>query len=100
MSLNQEDVKKVARLARIKLAPEAVPGMITELNGIIKFVEQLREVDTTGIEPMVRVVSMPLPMREDRVDSSNLQAAVLSNAHEADVPGNKGRYFVVPKVVE
>ena len=100
MSLNQDDVKKVARLARIKLAPEAVPAMITELNGIIKFVEQLGEVDTRGVEPMVRVVTMPLPMRDDLVTSGNLQAEVLSNAAEQDVAGNRGRFFVVPKVVE
>ncbi|MDI9407884.1 MAG: Asp-tRNA(Asn)/Glu-tRNA(Gln) amidotransferase subunit GatC [Candidatus Pacebacteria bacterium] len=100
MSLNQDDVKKVARLARIKLPAEAIPAMITELNGIIKFVEQLQEVDTKGVEPMVRVVTMPLPMRDDRVDYPNLQREVLSNAQEADIAGNRGRYFVVPKVVE
>ena len=74
--------------------------MAGELNRIIDFVEQLNEVDTRGVEPMARVVTMALPLRDDIVTDGDKRVHVLLNAPERDLAGNNGRYFVVPKVVE
>lgn len=99
MSLSLDEVKKIAKLAHIKMNDESeVKKYCDELNKILAWVEQLKEVDTNGIEPMTTAENMPLPMREDRVGIMNdiySQQAVLNNA-----PNAKYNYFTVKKVLE
>ena len=66
-----------------------------ELTTILTWIEQLNEVDTTGVEPMSSVVAMQLPMREDVVTDANCRERILANAPQAT-----GGFFAVPKVVE
>jgi aspartyl-tRNA(Asn)/glutamyl-tRNA(Gln) amidotransferase subunit C len=66
-----------------------------ELNTILGFVEQLNEVDVTGVEPMTAVIPMRLKMRDDVVTTSDIAGKVLANA-----PAASDRFFAVPKVVE
>lgn len=95
MSVTKDDVKKVARLARIRVADEALEPLSRELNGILDWIEQLNEVDIDGVEPMTSVVDAKLPMRPDEVTDGARQDEVLANA-----PRTEDGFFVVPKSVE
>lgn len=95
MSVTNQDVKKVARLARIALPEDQVEPMTDELNNILNWIEQLGEVDVEGVDPMTSVVETSLPMREDVVTDGGIQDKVLANA-----PKSEDGFFVVPKVVE
>lgn len=88
-------VKKVARLARIETNDAEAEIVRVKLENIMKFVEQLEEVDTTGIEPLSNVVDIKLRLREDKVDDGKQQNDVLANAPEA-MEG----FYVVPKIIE
>ena len=95
MSITEAEARKVAHLARIAVADEALPALAAELNGILQFMEQLNEVDVEGVEPMTSNVSQPLRLRDDVVTDGDKVADVLSNA-----PKSADGFFVVPKVVE
>jgi len=95
MALDQETVKNIAFLARIKVPASEREGLARELSRIIGWVEQLSEVDTTGIEPMTSVAEMSLCRRPDEVTDGNCRERVLANAPEVEAG-----CFAVPKVVE
>ena len=95
MPVDKDTVRRIARLARLKLEEERVEPMMAELNGILEWVEQLKEVDVEGVEPMTSAVAHRLKMREDVVTEPNHADALMVNA-----PGNADHFFVVPKVVE
>lgn len=95
MSVDHATVKRVARLARIKVKDEDVPRLAGELNTILNFVEQLNEVDVAGVEPMTSVVAMDMRMRKDEVTDGHYPKDVVKNA-----PSTDDDFFAVPKVVE
>jgi aspartyl-tRNA(Asn)/glutamyl-tRNA(Gln) amidotransferase subunit C len=95
MSVDAETVKRVAHLARIRVDETEVEGLRAELNAILGFVEQLNEVDVTGVEPMTSVQPMRMKKRKDVVTEGDNAADIVANA-----PAANGGYFVVPKVVE
>jgi len=95
VAIDAETVRKVAHLARIKTPDDRLEGLAGELNGILAWIEQLQEVDVTGIEPMTSNVAQPLRLREDVVTDGARVEAVLSNA-----PRSADGFYVVPKVVE
>lgn len=95
MSLDKETVARVATLARIKVPESELEGLAGELAQIMGWIEQLNAVDTTGVEPMARVVDMKLPMREDVVTVPADPKGVLGNG-----PSATAEFFAVPKVVE
>jgi aspartyl-tRNA(Asn)/glutamyl-tRNA(Gln) amidotransferase subunit C len=95
MSIDIETARRVAKLARIRVEEAALPALAGELSGILTFMEQLNEVDVTGVEPMTSVTPMRLKRREDVVTDGNIQARVLANAPDA-----REGFFAVPKVVE
>ena len=95
MSVDQATVKRVARLARIKVKDEDVPRLAGELNAILAFVEQLNEVDVSGVEPLTSVVAMKMKMRDDVVTDGGIPKDVTQNA-----PASEDDFFMVPKVVE
>ncbi len=95
MTIDVETVRRVARLARIREDEARLPALAEELNGILAWIEQLNEVDTTDAEPMTTPVAIPLPMRADAVTEGGDAAAILANA-----PAARAGFFVVPKVVE
>ena len=94
-NISADDVRKVAKLARIKVEDEALPALANEFNTILGFIEQLNEVDVDGVEPMTSVTPMRLKRRADVVTDGNIQAQVLKNAPDA-----REGFFAVPKVVE
>ena len=95
MQVDEATVRRIARLARIKVTDAEAKALEKELSGILDWVKQLDEVDTTGVEPMTAVVSTSLKMREDRVTDGGIADDVVANA-----PAREGHFFVVPKVVE
>ena len=95
MSVDEKTVRHIARLARITVTEEEARALQGELNAILDWVEQLDEVDTSGIEPMTSIVAMAMKMREDKVTDGDDPDAVVRNA-----PVSDDNYFVVPKVVE
>lgn len=95
MSIDIETARRVAKLARIRVPEENLPKLAGQLSDIVTFMEQLNEVDVTGIEPMTSVTPMRLKRRADVVTDGNIQAQVLKNAPDA-----REGFFAVPKVVE
>jgi aspartyl-tRNA(Asn)/glutamyl-tRNA(Gln) amidotransferase subunit C len=95
MSVDRETVKRVARLARIAVSDEEAEALKSELNTILGFVEQLNEVDVTGVEPMTAVVAMSMKKRVDAVTDGDQAEKIVANA-----PAREDHFFVVPKVVE
>jgi aspartyl-tRNA(Asn)/glutamyl-tRNA(Gln) amidotransferase subunit C len=95
MSVDINTVKRVARLARIAVSDAEADKLTGDLNTILGFVEQLNEVDVSGVEPMTAVVAIKAKMRGDVVTDGEQAGKVLANA-----PGGNERFFVVPKVVE
>ena len=94
-AFNIEDARKTARLSRLAMDDAELAMRVPQMVSILKFVEQLKEVDTATTEPLANVVDIALKLREDRVDDGDVQEEVLANAPEA-LEG----FFVVPKVVE
>jgi aspartyl-tRNA(Asn)/glutamyl-tRNA(Gln) amidotransferase subunit C len=95
MSVDQDTVRRIARLARIAIADEDVPHLQGELNAILAFVEQLNEVDVGGVEPMTSVTPMAMKKRQDGVTDGGYPDKIVANA-----PATEDDFFLVPKVVE
>ena len=95
-----EDVKRVAELAHLELAPAETPGMVQDLNAILDYVAELNELDTSNVAPLAQVTELEgaggmSTLREDRTVPSLPRAAVMPQAPETD-----GAFFKVPKVIE
>ena len=95
MSVDKATVAKIASLARIRMSDEGAAAMVPELNQILGWVEQLGEVDVTGVEPMTAVIPNHLRLRDDVVTDGGIREAVLANA-----PAAEHGFFGVPKVIE
>lgn len=95
MSITEAEARKVAHLARIAVADDALPALAAELNGILHFMEQLNEVDVEGVEPMTGVETMRLKRRPDVVTDGDMADRILKTAPDA-----REGFFAVPKVVE
>jgi aspartyl-tRNA(Asn)/glutamyl-tRNA(Gln) amidotransferase subunit C len=95
MSVSQDDVRRIARLARIAEPSDRIAQLTEELNGILDWVEMLGEVNVEGVEPLNTAVQTPLPLREDAVTDGDIVEDVLKNA-----PKSEEGFFVVPKSVE
>lgn len=95
MSIDTDTARKVAHLARIRVAEAQLPALAADLSNILNFMEQLNEVDVEGVEPMTSVTPMHLKRRADVVDDGGIQHKILSNAPDA-----REGFFAVPKVVE
>ena len=95
MSVDKDTVLRIARLARLAVDDARAEAMVSDLNGILAWVEQLKEVDVDGIPPLTSVVAQKLKTREDAVTDGGNAEALMANAPEAE-----DHFFVVPKVVE
>jgi aspartyl-tRNA(Asn)/glutamyl-tRNA(Gln) amidotransferase subunit C len=95
MAIDIDTARKVAKLARIRVEESDLPPLAEKLSGILGLMEQLNEVDVTGIDPMTSVTPQRLKRRVDEVTDGNQQSAVLANAPDA-----REGFFAVPKVVE
>ena len=95
MALDKAAVAHIAALARIRLNEAQLEPLAAELSHILRWVEQLGEVDTTDVAPMMSVAAVGLPMRDDVVTDGDCEEAILGNA-----PRTEKGFFAVPKVVE
>ena len=95
MSIDEETARRVARLARIRVEDDELPALAGDFNRILGFIDELGEVDVTGVEPMVSATPMRLKRRDDAVTDGGYPDKVLSNAPDA-----REGFFAVPKVVE
>ena len=95
MALDKATVARIATLARIKVPEEEQAHLAGELSQILSWIEQLNEVDTSGVEPMSGGAAMRLPMRDDAVTDGDRRDQILANA-----PETAHGFFTVPKVVE
>tara|TARA_B100002052_G_scaffold78413_1_gene71373 strand:+ start:384 stop:671 length:288 start_codon:yes stop_codon:yes gene_type:complete len=95
MSIDNKTVRKVSKLAKIRINELEEKKLIEELNNILGWVDELKKVDTEKIEPMLSVFNESMVMRKDEVFSETSDELVLKNA-----PESKSGFFVVPKVVE
>jgi aspartyl-tRNA(Asn)/glutamyl-tRNA(Gln) amidotransferase subunit C len=95
MSLDPVTVRRIAKLARIRVEDSQLPRLQAELNGILGWIEQLNEVDVDGVEPLTGGAQMALKLREDAVTDGDIVEQVLANA-----PDRAGDFYAVPKVVE
>ncbi|MCX7863931.1 MAG: Asp-tRNA(Asn)/Glu-tRNA(Gln) amidotransferase subunit GatC [Novosphingobium sp.] len=100
MSVDTATVAKIAALARIRVSEAEIEAMVPELNGILAWVEQLGEVDVTGIEPMTAVIPNRLRLREDEIDADPLTGGGMRDAVLANAPVAEHGFFGVPKVIE
>ncbi len=100
MSVDTATVAKIASLARIKVTEAELEAMVPELNGILAWVEQLGEVDVTGIEPMTAVIENQLRLRADTIDADPLTGGGRRDAVLANAPAAEHGFFGVPKVIE
>ena len=95
MSLDPATVRRIASLARIGVEDEELEKLAGELNGILAWIEQLNEVDVSGVDPLAEMTQLPMKLREDQVTDGGYPEKVLSNA-----PERIGEYYAVPKVIE
>jgi len=95
MSVSHDQVRHIARLARIAMSEEELERLLPELNNILGWVEQLGEVDTDGIEPLATVIDQKLRLRDDLVTEGDCRDDILANAPDA-----QHGFFAVPKVIE
>jgi aspartyl-tRNA(Asn)/glutamyl-tRNA(Gln) amidotransferase subunit C len=95
MALDPATVRRIATLARIRMDDAEVTTLVGELNTIFGWIEQLNEVDITGVDPLAGAAHMALRLREDVVNDGGYPEEILFNA-----PDRNGDFFAVPKVVE
>jgi aspartyl-tRNA(Asn)/glutamyl-tRNA(Gln) amidotransferase subunit C len=100
MSVDTKTVEKVASLARLALAPGDAERLAPELSNILGWIEQLGEVDTSGVQPMTAVIPNTLRLREDVVDADPLTGGGVRDALMANAPQAEHGFFTVPKVIE
>ena len=95
MAVDNETVRMIAFLARLKVDQEKLEDTQSEFNKILNWVEELGEVNTDNVEPLVSVNDEALSLRQDEITAGHMSEEILKNA-----PAQEFGYFVVPKVVE
>ena len=95
MQIDEDTVRRIARLARIRISDEDAVNFKVELSSILSWVAQLDEVDTDDVEPMTSAVHMELRQRADVVNDGGYADDIVANA-----PASQDDYFIVPKVIE
>ena len=95
MSVSPEQVRHIAKLARIAMSDAEIERLRPELNNILGWVAQLGEVDTDGVEPLATVIDQKQRLRDDVVTDGGIRDSILANAPEA-----QHGFFAVPKVIE
>ena len=95
MSINKNQVKKVAKLSRISLDDSKLDSLSKDLDSILNFVEQLKKLDTKKTEPLSSIVDKKLEPRSDKINDGKIKKEILKNS-----PNKNDDFFIVPKVVE
>jgi len=99
MPIDEATIRRVAKLARLHVPAGDEAALAHEIGGILGWIEQLNEVDVTGIDPLTGAAQMALRLRPDVVTDGGITDQVLANAPDRG-PGPDGPFYAVPKVVE
>jgi aspartyl-tRNA(Asn)/glutamyl-tRNA(Gln) amidotransferase subunit C len=91
--ISTDDVKHVAKLARLELSEAEINKFSKQLGDILKYAEQMNEVDTTGVEPMAHPLPVVNVMREDRIEYEQTKEELMKNA-----PEEEDGFLKVPKI--
>ena len=94
MSLTRAEVEKVSLLGRLQLSPAELDTMTSQLGAIVGYVEQLAELDTSGVEPMAHALEVDNVFAADQLRPSLPRGEALANA-----PHQDGEYYLVPAVL-
>ena len=95
MSIDKNQVKKVAKLSRISLDDKKLESLSKDLVSILNFVEELNKLDTKKTEPLTSIVDKTLEARKDKINDGKIKDQILKNS-----PDKNEEFFIVPKVVE
>ena len=95
MSIDKNQVKKVAKLSRISLDGKKLESLSKDLDSILSFVEELNKLDTNKTQPLTSIVDKTLEPRKDKIDDGKIKDQILKNS-----PDKNEEFFIVPKVVE
>lgn len=95
MKIDQEALRKIAHLARIEVKPAEEAAMLTSMENVLSWMEQLNDIDTEGVEPLIHMMDETNNWREDNSKNTLTTSEALSNA-----PSQDGTYIKVPKVIE
>ena len=99
MSLSDDQVRRIARLARIAIRPEETEAVSSRLNRVLGLIEELKAVDTSGIEPMAHPLDAQLPqgqrLRPDEVTETDQR-----DLYQSVAPATQDGLYLVPKVIE
>lgn len=95
MAVDENIVRRIAFLARLKIDDNKLEATKDEFNKILNWIEELNEINTDNVEPLISVNEQSLNLREDAVTAGNQREEILKNAPSAEFD-----YFSVPKVVE
>lgn len=100
MSVSENEVRHVAKLARLALSDAEIDKMVPELNNILGWVEQLGEVNTDGVEPLTAVIANETRLRDDVVNADPLTGGGIRDQILKNAPDAQHGFFAVPKVIE
>ena len=95
MSLVHDQVRRLARLARIAIRPDETESVLERLNRVLGLVDEMRRVDTTGVEPMAHPLDAAQRLRADEVTESDQR-----KLYQSVAPAVEGGFYLVPKVIE
>jgi len=95
MTIDLKTIKHISKLSRIDLDDEKSKKLQKDLNSIFKFIEKLNKLKTDNVEPLTSIAEKTLPLRKDKIDTTNIREQILKNS-----PEDNKDFFVVPKVVE
>jgi aspartyl-tRNA(Asn)/glutamyl-tRNA(Gln) amidotransferase subunit C len=100
MSVDINQVRHIAKLARIAMSDAELAKLEPELNNILGWIEQLSKVDTDGVEPLTAVIDQKLRLRDDVVNADPLTGGDVRDEVLANAPDAQHGFFAVPKVIE
>ena len=95
MSLSDDQVRRLARLARIAVRPDESQAVLGRLNRMLGLIDELQRVNTAGIEPMSHALELTKPLREDSVTEKDRR-----ELYQSVAPAVEGGLYLVPKVIE
>ena len=95
MEFDKKSLLKLGKLARISISDDKLNNLSKDLNSILEFVDQLKEIKTDQVDPTSNSLNQKLEVRDDKVDTKNSAEYILENAPEKEMD-----FFVVPKVIE
>ena len=96
MAFSKQQLQKFADLIKIEISDEKLEQM--NIDSVVEWLDKLKQIDTTGVEPMLNPSEHKLPLREDVVTEPNMREQILAN--DPDTAGASRGYFAVPKVMD